>query len=236
MTKDTPGKLDSGAVASCDAEWQQHLAAARAGDSVALGAIVDQLRDYLCLVAERELDESLSVKAAPSDLVQQTMLEAIQGIKYFRGQSETELRIWLVRILRNNLVDAARSFRNSQRRDIGRELRISFHGKQLPASQRTASSIFRRVEEDEQLDAAIARLPDHYRTAVLLRHVEDLQWSEVGAEMQVSAEAARKLWARAIAELKVLLQSADIVFAHERANQATRNSTARGTGDRRPTR
>ena len=141
-------------------------------------------------------------KVGASDLVQQTMLEAGRDIESFRGQTPAELKTWLIRILRHNLTDVAREYKTAQSRDIHQEVRVVENGVQLTDKQRTASSIYRRVESNQRLDEALALLPEQYEVAIRLRHADGLSWSEVGERLNVSPEAARKLWARALAILR----------------------------------
>lgn len=188
---------------SAEAEWLDLLAKARQGSSEATGVLINQVRDYLLLVADRELDGTLRAKVGASDLVQQTMLEAGRDFSGFRGQTATELIGWLVRILRHNLTDVARQYRGTQRREVGREIDVvAGLGIPLKSNQRTASSICRRVEMDEQLDQAITRLPQHYQRVIHLRHLQDLSWNEVAEKLSISSEAARKLWVRTLAKLR----------------------------------
>jgi DNA-directed RNA polymerase specialized sigma24 family protein len=47
----------------------------------------------------------------------------------------------------------------------------------------------------------VARLSEEHQQALRLRNQEDLSFEEVGRRLGRSAEAARKLWARALARL-----------------------------------
>ena len=47
-----------------------------------------------------------------------------------------------------------------------------------------------------------SRLPEHYRQVVLWHHDEGLTFEAIAARMGISAEAARKLWGRALVCLK----------------------------------
>jgi DNA-directed RNA polymerase specialized sigma24 family protein len=52
------------------------------------------------------------------------------------------------------------------------------------------------------LDRSLQQLPEHMRTVILLRQREYLSFAQIGEQMGRSADAARKLWVRAIARLR----------------------------------
>src|SRR5262245_52253809 len=87
--------------------------------------MLDGCRQYLLLVANEQLDPDLRDKLGPSDLVQETFLEAQQDFGRFHGHSEQELLAWLRRILLNNLADARRRYRGAGKRDVGREIALA---------------------------------------------------------------------------------------------------------------
>ena len=61
-------------------------------------------RPYLQMLARMAWDERIQSKLDPSDIVQQTLLQAQRSISQFRGASDGELAAWLRRILANELV------------------------------------------------------------------------------------------------------------------------------------
>src|SRR5262245_24160506 len=102
------------------------LSAARTGNQDALGQVLQACRAYLLLVAERELDPHLQAKGGASDLVQETLMDAVRAFGTFHGNSEEELRRWLRRLLLNNLVSFARRYRGADKRQVRRE--VGLHG------------------------------------------------------------------------------------------------------------
>lgn len=184
------------------------LAAARAGDNVAVGRLLEDHGTYLRAIAASSLDSGLRTKESPSDLIQRTYLEALEGIDQFRGETEAEFRQWLAHILQHNLADTGRRYHLTQKRRVTREFAIEYFNS-IAGDDSSPSTALRRSEQDDQLQAAIERLPENYRRAVELRHRENLEFAELGACLGVSAEAARKLWARAIDRLRGELASSD---------------------------
>jgi RNA polymerase sigma factor (sigma-70 family) len=57
-------------------------------------------------------------------------------------------------------------------------------------------------ERDANLNAIIARMPDDYQQVLNLRYRENRAFEEIAATMNRSANAVRKLWARAIERLQ----------------------------------
>src|SRR5262245_66695842 len=83
-------------------------------------AALERYRGYLRVLARLHLDPRLRGKLDPSDVVQQTMLQAYQGLDQFRGRSEAELAAWLRQILARHLANLARDFGRAKR-DVGLE-------------------------------------------------------------------------------------------------------------------
>jgi RNA polymerase sigma-70 factor (ECF subfamily) len=77
------------------AYWQGRIAAAQEGDRHAVGEIFEKLRPYLRSRAQEQLDPRLRVRVSPSDVVQETLLEAHCVFANFHGASEAELVVWV---------------------------------------------------------------------------------------------------------------------------------------------
>src|SRR5947209_10676268 len=101
------------------------LRRACAGDDDARGRLLEAYRGYLTLLARVQLGQRLQGKADPSDLVQETFLEAHRDFAQFRGRTEAELAAWLRQILAHNLANLVRHYRGTQRRDVRLEQQLA---------------------------------------------------------------------------------------------------------------
>jgi DNA-directed RNA polymerase specialized sigma24 family protein len=90
----------------------------RNGSRDALGGLLEVYRRYLLRLALHKLPPAIRTKVEPSDLVQDTFLEAIRDFPRFQGTTEPELLGWLRRILCNNVANLTRYFEADKRQAI----------------------------------------------------------------------------------------------------------------------
>lgn len=183
------------------------LPAARAGCSEALGELLNSCRGYLLLVAEHELDPQLRAKCGASDLIQETLLDAVTAFDRFQGESAEELRKWLRRLLLNNLVSLTRRYRDTRKRQVGREVSWDAGGgcgtQVGPVSDTPSPSQQAMAHEQvEAIQRALERLPEDYRLVILLRYQEEQSFEDIGRLLELTPNAARKLWLRAVQRLQ----------------------------------
>jgi RNA polymerase sigma-70 factor (ECF subfamily) len=190
--------------------FHQHLSAARAGSREDLGRLLMDCRNYLLLVANRNLDANLQGKFSPSDLVQETFFEAQRDFARFQGHHEDELLAWLSRVLLNNVANASRRYLATEKRALHREIPLANDAGGLLAEglcqdTPTPSEQLATKEQAAALAVALDGLPQHYRQVLRLRYQEQMTFAQIGAALGCSAEAARKHWARAVDRLQYQL-------------------------------
>ena len=188
------------------------LEQAREGSAIAIGSLLEAARSYLLLQADQHLPQSIRAKVGPSDIVQETAIDAHRDFLRFRGTTQEELYAGLRTILQNNVVDAVRRFEMAQKRAAKREASLSVIVDRrgisvLPAGSNTPDHSAIRREDAALLAGVLTRVPDDYQTILRLRYWDGLTFPEIAARIGRSEEAARKLWYRALARLTEELQA-----------------------------
>ncbi|HJL00207.1 MAG TPA: sigma-70 family RNA polymerase sigma factor [Polyangiaceae bacterium LLY-WYZ-15_(1-7)] len=195
-----------------DARVRAALERARAGDRAALWEAAEGLRPYLHAVAKGVLGGRLDAKVDTSDVVQQSLLAAIERFAQFRGESPAEWQQWLVAIVRNEARNLLRYW-HQDKRNVATEKAIAgsmveaaapTEGERprLPAAQATPSHLVATRREAARLLEVMARLPAEHREVLRLRHFEGLSHGEIAARLGKSPAATRQLWVRALKRLK----------------------------------
>jgi len=185
----------------------------RSLDADGLGSILQLYWNYLHLLAEAQLDRRLRVRFSPSDLVQETFLEAHRDFPQFRGATEGEFLAWLRQILVHNLIVAVRRHFEAGKRDVRREVSLEQVRSQMDTSAlgvaaalaQAGTSPSDRVQREELLVALaddLAGLPQDYREVIVLRHLQGCSFAEVAQRMDRNEGAVRMLWLRAIGQLR----------------------------------
>lgn len=174
---------------------------------------LEQYRSYLLLLARMQLDRRWQAKVDPSDIVQQTMLEAHLQAKNL-GDDSTALMAWLRKALAHNLIDHLRGLRRDKR-DAAREQAITRnvdHSSQqlanlLAADQSSPSQLAARNEDLLRMADALSQLPEPQRDAVMLHHLQGCTLREVAEILGRTEPAVAGLLHRGLKKLRQLMQS-----------------------------
>jgi RNA polymerase sigma-70 factor (ECF subfamily) len=110
--------------------------------------------------------------ADAEDLVQETLLRAFRGFDRFAAG--TNLRGWLFTILYRVRTDALRRAGRAPRME-----ELDEDGPSVPPPQEALAG------GGEDLERALASLPEPFRAAVVLRDVEELSYAEIAEALQV---------------------------------------------------
>jgi RNA polymerase sigma-70 factor (ECF subfamily) len=174
---------------------------------------LERFRSYLHLLAWLQLRDQPPHRLDPSDVVQQTLLEAYRQRGQFRGTTAAEQAAWLRRILANNLADAARAL-HRDKRDVGRECSLEAAldgssaqlGSWLAAEGASPASAAAAHENAVRLAEALARLPEAQREAIVLQHWHGLTLAQIGQRLGRTPVAVAGLLKRGLKRLREILE------------------------------
>ena len=176
----------------------------RAGDEMAYEELVRNESRHLLAVARRLLRNEEDAQ----DAVQQAFLSAFRALPAFNGQSR--LTTWLHRIVTNAALMKLRT-RGRQPEDSIEDLLPTFledghHTAQFSEWALPAESKLLRTETRTHVRTAIDRLPDGYRTVLLLRDIEELSTEETAKILNVTPNTVKIRLHRARQALLKLLK------------------------------
>lgn len=194
------------------------LERAAAGDPAARQELLRRFEDRIKRMVSVRLDPRLAARIDPSDVVQETYLEAWQKMSRYLENRPVAFYPWLRSIAWERLVDLHRAHIRAQKRSVERERR---DGMALPeqsatqlvarlAANGTSPSIkLLRKEARSRLAEGLQRLRPADREVLVLRYLEQLSVRDIAAIVGVSQSAVKVRCFRAIERLHALLEDPD---------------------------
>lgn len=185
-----------------DATEQSLLHRLRAGDEAAFATVVDGLNGRLLALART----FTSSPALAEDIVQETWLGVIRGLRGFEGRST--LRTWIFSILvRRARTIAARDAQRSLSMPVPADSVDGSNGEwtlgggkvglwtdaPVPWGLIDPASLFQSLEALQVIRKAVDGLPERQRQALLLRDVEDVSAKDICNILEVSETNLRVL-------------------------------------------
>ena len=177
---------------------------------------LERFRAYLGLLARLEVAPRLRDKVDLSGVVQQTLLEAHQGLidDPRQARTEAEAAAWLRSILSHNLADALRKL-TARKRDVRLEWSLDSALDQsasrveqwLAADQSSPSQHAIRQEALLRMAESLASLPEMQRRAIELHHLQGRPLAEIAAELGSTKTAVAGLLHRGLKTLRMRLES-----------------------------
>jgi RNA polymerase sigma-70 factor (ECF subfamily) len=168
------------------------VARATAGDRRALETLLDRHTDRVHAICRRiVLDPEDAL-----DATQEALIAIARGITRFDGRAA--FTTWLHRVATNTALD---ELRRRKRRVVTTEARGDL-------TDPGASSVEQRVAARLDVDAALARVPEDFRVAVVLRDLCDLDYPEIAQVLEVPVGTVKSRIARGRQALSTLLGNA----------------------------
>ena len=134
-----------------------------------------------------------------AEATQDAYLKAWRGLKGFRGDSL--FSTWLYRVATNTAISKHRGRKRRQSHEAWTDEDALAR---VPSSTSTETTAGARLDL-EVVQKAMEELPEHYRTAIVLKDVYGLSIEEIAAQMKCSETAAKVRIHRARKKLKEIV-------------------------------
>ena len=176
---------------------------------------MERYHDRLRRMVMVRLDQRLQGRLDPSDVLQETYLEAARQLADYLRNPVLPFFLWLRQLAGNRLFKLHRYHLTAQVRDAGREIPLYRGGwpeassaalaAQLLGRECRPSEAALRAELKRRLQEALDLMDPLDREALVLRHFEQLTTVEVARVLGISRAAAGKRYLRALLRLKEIL-------------------------------
>ena len=184
-------------------EDQVLLAELRAGSEAAFARLLGEHGGRMLAVARRLVRDEEDAR----DAVQEAFVSAFRSLDRFEGGSR--ISTWLHRIVVNCCLMRLRGRQRRPEESIEELLpRFAEDGHQLPPSvdwSEPVDELLRRKEICALVRASIDRLPESFRTVLVLRDIEELSTNEAAGLLGITENALKIRLHRARQALRTLL-------------------------------
>lgn len=178
------------------------VSAAQGGDRGALDQLFRRHYDRVYGVCRRITGN----EADAADAAQEAMIAMVRGLGRFDGRAS--FGTWAYRIATNASLD---ELRRRRRRPLvsGRDHHHDADHDHHDHADPTAGERIEHLGDREQIDAALAALPEDFRVPVVLRDVADLDYAEIAAILDVPVGTVKSRIARGRGMLATTISRAD---------------------------
>jgi len=179
---------------------EQLIARFQKGDEQAYSELVNRYRDRLMNFVFQYLGDM----ELAEDIVQDTMLKLYQKKHYYKEIAK--FSTWIYTIAKNL---AYTELRRKKRRKVTLLSQMTSDGKNydLPSNQPEIGQEIQNEFVHNLIQAAIQKLPDHFRTIIILRDIEELSYEEISSILDVPLGTVKSRINRARLQLQVELKN-----------------------------
>jgi RNA polymerase sigma-70 factor, ECF subfamily len=157
------------------------VAAAQSGDRAALDTLLRRHLDLIHAVCSRLAGNP----ADAADATQEALIAIVRGLPRFDQRAAP--RTWMYRVATNACLDELR--RRGRRPRLGLDDAMAERPDPAPPLDRS-------VTDRLTLDDALARLPEEFRVAVVLRDVQGMDYAQIAEVLQIPIGTVRSRIAR----------------------------------------
>ena len=201
------------AMPTADDDAELLMQAAR-GDRAAFDKLVAGHRARLRQMVALRLDARIKSRVDPSDVIQETLVNAAQRFPEYVRTRPLPFYPWLRQIALDQLVRVHRRHLGAQRRSVRQETALApllsdesvqqLAGRLLSRGSAPDRGLL-RSETRRQVQSALERLAPDDREVLVLRYLEQLTGPEVAAILGISPSALRMRQLRALQRLQDLI-------------------------------
>jgi len=181
------------------------VARCRRGDRAALGELVSLYQDRVYGLCVRLCGD----RDAAADLAQETFVRAVSSIERF--DERAKFFTWLYRIAVNLSIDRRRQRVRHPKLSLdagdGDGARGGSIGERLTGGDSRPDERASRAEQHRLVAAAVEELEDEFRTVVVLRDIDGLDYAEIAEVLSVPVGTVKSRLFRARMMLKEKLRS-----------------------------
>lgn len=194
-------------------DTERLLDLARAGHGPAFDHLFARFRPYLLRLVAARLPRGVRARLDPSDVVQETQLEAFRRLPDYLARRPMTFRLWLRQTARERVLMARRRHVAAARRSTGREApppddSAAAPPDRLPAGGPTASQACSGREEAHRVRAAVAALAPDDREILVMRTIDGLSNAAAAEALGVDPSTASRRYGRALIRLRAVLAAA----------------------------
>jgi RNA polymerase sigma-70 factor (ECF subfamily) len=179
------------------------VAELKAGSEEAYGWLIGEFHQPIYSLVYRILGDA----ADAADTTQEVFLKVFRGMKHFHGESS--LKTWIYRIGLHEASNRRRWWFRHKARELSMEpLEDNAQNGQLAASQalvETGDSPFDNVAQEEvrsRVERELRKVPEPYRTTLILRDLEEMSYEEIAEITDVSLGTVKSRLTRGREALK----------------------------------
>ena len=161
------------------------------------------------------MDDRLRRRVDPSDIVQETLLEAAQRLPEYVKQKPIPFYPWLREMAFNRLIDMQRRHVVAQKRTVDREeswmplpdQSVMQLARRFVGSGTSPSMHVHRREQRDRLKAALDELDPKFREVLVLLYLEELSTGEASVLLNVNERTVRRWHRQAIEVIGSILKT-----------------------------
>lgn len=196
-------------------DTDQLLQRAAGGDESAAHELLGRCRPRLRRMVGLHMDQRISARIDPSDVVQEALAEAFQRLPEYIQKRAISFYPWIRQITWQRLVKLHRAHITTARRSVQREggelsmllpedsvLELAA---QLASSGTEPGQRLVREEMRERVRTALHEMRLADRTLLVMRYLEHMTLKEISEVLQISTAATKMRHARALQRLERLL-------------------------------